>query len=70
MTDLVPQPGDPLARLCGHCRQPMRGYAQLGDIWLCHPDEGLDCYRLVTLYGHPVPCFPCASIHHQGDGDD
>ncbi|TDC34205.1 hypothetical protein E1211_17815 [Micromonospora sp. 15K316] len=81
MTDLVvvPQPGDPHARpdtdadterICGHCRTPMRGYARLGDIWLCHPDDGLDCYRMVTLYGHGAPCFPCASIHYQGADRD
>jgi len=50
-----------IRRTCGHCRQPMRGYASHNNIWLCHPDEGLDCYRLVTVFAHPVPCFQCAS---------
>jgi hypothetical protein len=43
-------------RICGHCEQPMRGMASKGDTWLCHPDEGIDCYRLVTVYGHATPC--------------
>jgi hypothetical protein len=46
--------------VCAHCGGPLRGYAALGDTKLCHPDDGLDCYRLVTLYRHPVPCGPCA----------
>jgi hypothetical protein len=47
--------------ICGHCGGPLRGYATLGNIKLCHPDEGMDCYRLVTLYGHGAPCViqPC-----------
>ncbi len=46
---------------CGHCGGPQRGYAALGDTPLCHPDGGLDCYRLVTVYGHGAPCItqPC-----------
>jgi hypothetical protein len=43
-------------RICGHCQRPMRGYASAGTDWLCHPDDGIDCYRLVTLYGHSTPC--------------
>jgi hypothetical protein len=59
--------GDDLSRFadaaqprCGHCGGPLRGYAAVNDAAVCHPDEGLDCYRLVTVYGHPVPCGPCA----------
>lgn len=54
----------PELRICGHCRLQMKGYASMGDTWLCHPDEGLDCYRLVTVYKHAMPCFQCASIHY------
>jgi hypothetical protein len=25
---------------------------------LCHPDDGLDCYRLVTVYKHPIDNCP------------
>jgi hypothetical protein len=42
-----------LFKICGHCNESMKGYASWGDTWLCHPDEGLDCYRLVTVYKHP-----------------
>lgn len=43
-------------RICAHCTRPMRGYATVGGDYLCHPDVGLDCYRLVTIYDHPMPC--------------
>lgn len=46
----------PAERICGHCERLMRGMASAGDVWLCHPDSGVDCYHLVTLYGHPTPC--------------
>jgi hypothetical protein len=51
--------------ICGHCGEPQRGYASLWGIPLCHPDEGLDCYRLVTVYGHGAPCLtqPCYDPH-------
>lgn len=41
---------------CGHCLGPLRGYGASGDTKLCHPDDGLDCYALVTLSGHQTPC--------------
>jgi hypothetical protein len=48
------------ARLCGHCSQPQRGFASVtyagAPMPLCHPDDGPDCYRLVTVYHHPTPC--------------
>jgi transcriptional regulator with XRE-family HTH domain len=49
------------ADVCGHCGGSLRGYASLGDVKLCHPDDGMDCYRLVTVYGHGAPCItqPC-----------
>jgi hypothetical protein len=43
-------------RICGHCQRPIRGMGSVGGTFLCHPDDGMDCYRLVTLYGHPMPC--------------
>lgn len=48
-------------KICAHCVDEMRGYAMAGDRWLCHPDEGQDCYRLVTVWGHdPYPgCRQC-----------
>lgn len=44
---------------CAHCVRPQRGYAAVNSHPLCHPDEGLDCYRLVTIYGHEMPCRTC-----------
>lgn len=49
-------------RLCAHCLRQMRGFAAINDDWLCHPDEGMDCYGLVTIYGHPRPCENCSSM--------
>lgn len=60
-----PAPG--AGRICAHCGGPMRGYASAGDAWLCHPDSGIDCYHLVTLYGHPAPCAACMTRGGQGD---
>lgn len=52
-----------LNRICAHCANPMRGLASMTisgkHLWLCHPDEGLDCYRLVNVYGHE-PTADCA----------
>lgn len=51
--------------MCGHCGEQMRGHASISDAngvaWLCHPDEGQDCYHLVTVWGHdPYPgCRQC-----------
>ncbi len=50
-------------RTCSHCGGPQQGSA--GISWgivhydLCHPDEGMDCYHLVTVYRHPVVGCPC-----------
>lgn len=38
--------------VCAHCGQPARGMAHVGDDRLCHPDSGMDCYHLVTVWGH------------------
>lgn len=29
-------------------------YGQLGGLALCHPNVGMDCYRLVTIYGETI----------------
>ena len=47
------------ARTCSHCLRPMRGHASVNDDWLCHPDDGMDCYHLVTVYKHKMPCPEC-----------
>lgn len=43
---------------CDHCGREQRGYAHLYrdgvNYALCHPDEGVDCYRLVTVYGEKM----------------
>lgn len=48
----------PELRICGHCCKVMRGYASLGDTWLCHTDEK-SCYNAVTLHKHPMRCTVC-----------
>lgn len=48
----------PKAEICAHCGREVSGYAAVNGQQLCHPDYGLDCYRLVTIYKHPMPC-PC-----------
>lgn len=47
---------------CGHCDGEVRGFARAQGKDLCHPDSGLDCYRLVTVYGHELPCYACADV--------
>lgn len=48
-----------MSHICGHCEGPMRGYAFAFNLPLCHPDAGPDCYHLVTVYRHPMPCASC-----------
>jgi hypothetical protein len=43
-------------RACAHCGGPQRGYGRAEGKPLCHPDDGLDCYNLVTMSGHDMPC--------------
>lgn len=45
---------------CGHCTHPALGMAAANGVQLCHPDDNIDCYRLVTIYHHPTPCRPCS----------
>jgi hypothetical protein len=61
---MSPDAGVPRAQLCLHCWRPQRGRAT---VWidevpyaLCHSDTGLDCYRLVTIYGHQPYLCACA----------
>jgi hypothetical protein len=66
-------PDRPLDRVhktptCGHCSGPQRGYARAYGEHLCHPDDGMDCYHLVTVYHHPTPCGGCSAerAHQEG----
>jgi hypothetical protein len=48
--------------ICAHCLLPISGYGSPHDGQLCHPDvPGMDCYRLVTVHQHEMPCHrePC-----------
>jgi hypothetical protein len=49
--------------LCAHCGQALVGYATLDAVKLCSPAYGLDCFWLVTVYAHSMPCAhkPCAA---------
>lgn len=44
---------------CSHCgsnREVYGSYQEGGGplYQLCHPNEGMDCYRLVTVYHEPI----------------
>lgn len=45
-------------KACAHCGKRFEVGGSLFrdgvDYSLCHPDEGLDCYRLVTVYGEEI----------------
>lgn len=46
-------------KTCGHCGAEFRyggGISRGSEPWvdLCHPDVGMDCYRLVTIYDEPI----------------
>ncbi len=52
--------------LCAHCGRDdvgtaEGGYAAVRGQWLCHPNESgrPDCYTLVTVYKHGMPCPAC-----------
>lgn len=55
------------SKACAHCGNPTRGvagYIENGvDYALCHPDDGMDCYFLVTVMGHErnADCRTCQS---------
>lgn len=63
--DAVFEANPDLFKICGHCGKPVKGHASAAKEWLCHPDEGVDCYRLVTVYDHPADakgdCDQCKS---------
>ncbi len=49
--------------ICGHCGRrdvgtPNAGNANHDGVALCHPNEPgrPDCFRLVTVYRHPLDC--------------
>jgi hypothetical protein len=47
---------------CHHCWGPVKGWASFDGNALCHPDFGLDCYHLVTVYDHEMACPQCVDI--------
>ena len=56
----------PTGYTCAHCGGIQLGYTAVGESKLCHPDRGrvdgglpLDCYRLVTVHDHAMPCVNC-----------
>jgi hypothetical protein len=51
---------------CDHCLRPMEGFAGVDDRYYCHPDDGMDCYHLVTVYRHPDAC-DCIDNPERGD---
>ena len=55
---------------CGHCRREPLGFAEIRDQRVCHPDYGIDCYRLVLVYGHPMPCQACCDARALLDNMD
>ena|SRR5688500_5123412 len=46
---------------CEHCGGRRVGYGVVAGKKVCHPDIGMDCYHLVTVYGHEMPCKTCVS---------
>lgn len=52
---------------CRHCWRPQRGRASVYGEPVCHPDQGMDCYHLVTVYGHPMPCDKCKLQISEGE---
>ncbi len=60
--------------ICGHCGRddigtPQAGYGAVGKTRLCHPNEPgrPDCFRLVTVYGHTMPCRCSERAPRAGD---
>lgn len=49
---------------CAHCGTKLQdqGSGFVRDQPVCHPDVGMDCYRLVTVYDHPLPCRACRAV--------
>lgn len=57
---------------CGHCQGPQIGHSNVFEgkqrVPLCHPDYGMDCYHLVTVYRHSIPC-DCRGEANHPDND-
>jgi hypothetical protein len=51
---------------CQHCSGIVIGHATVyfddKSYPVCHPNTGLDCYKLVTIYNHTRWCFPCTDV--------
>lgn len=75
---MIPRPRLRLTgQTCAHCSGPQNGSAsvtQYDDARkpvhkpLCHPDYGMDCYSLVSVYGHSMPC-QCRGASEHPDQD-
>lgn len=53
-----------MTKICGHCGGLLLGWAMMNDTYLCHPDVGMDCYRLVTVYREPIGArLPDGELH-------
>jgi hypothetical protein len=51
-------------RACAHCGKVGETYGQLNSSPLCHPNVGMDCYRLVTIYHEPIGArLPDGALH-------
>lgn len=66
---LRPQRGrDFTGRTCSHCGGPQIGMASITQDGqyrpVCHPDYGMNCYELVTIHGHSMPCNCRGSSEH------
>lgn len=63
-----------MTKTCAHCGNPMQGSAGLTlantHYYLCHPDTGMDCYRLVTVFQHPVSNCPCTGYNGAWTNED
>lgn len=51
---------------CVHCSGIVLGYSTLDvdnkTYRVCHPNTGLDCYKLMTVYSHDRWCFACTDV--------
>lgn len=56
-------------RPCGHCGGQLRGNAEANDVPVCHPDRGMDCYLMVTVWGHDTPCSDCSALRQRDEAD-
>jgi hypothetical protein len=52
---------------CAHCMRPALTPLAIGKYQLCHPPYGLDCYELVTIAKHGMPCNWCMPIRLDQD---